>query len=66
MAIALCFGSSAVLAAEADSNNTVVPAAAYHIYAGSTHAHTSNTWSHEDHFINAKKEPGEAKCREQC
>src|SRR5215510_4306871 len=26
------------------------PAAEYHIYAGSTHAHTSDTWSHGDQF----------------
>src|SRR5215510_3230462 len=26
------------------------PAAEYHIYAGSTHAHTEYTWSHGDQF----------------
>ena len=42
-------------------DNADLPAPAYHIYAGSTHAHTSNTWSHGDHFINVKKEGGEQK-----
>jgi len=27
------------------------PAAEYHIYAGSTHAHTAYTWSHGDQFV---------------
>ena len=48
-------------AADVLSGNADLPAPAYHIYTGSTHAHTSNTWSHGDHFINVKKEAGEAK-----
>jgi hypothetical protein len=48
-------------AAEADFKGVELPAPEYQIYAGSTHAHTSNTWSHGDHFINAKKEKGESK-----
>jgi hypothetical protein len=48
-------------AAEPDSDSIELPAAAYQIYAGSTHAHTSNTWSHGDHFIKAKKENDEGK-----
>src|SRR6185295_5554829 len=43
------------------SSESDLPAPAYHIYAGSTHAHTSNTWSHGDHFVNAKKDAGESK-----
>src|SRR5579871_3140451 len=31
------------------------PASAYHIYVGSTHAHTSNTWSHGEQFLSAKE-----------
>ena len=31
----------------------------YHIYAGNTHSHTSNTWSHGDQFIQAKTESSE-------
>lgn len=27
------------------------PAAEYHLYAGSTHAHTENTWSHGEQFV---------------
>jgi len=38
-----------------------LPAAAFHIYSGNTHAHTSNTWSHGDQFINTKKEADEPK-----
>jgi len=49
------------LLAELRSAEPDLPAAAYHIYSGNTHAHTSNSWSHGDHFINAKKEPGEPK-----
>ena len=43
------------------SSESDLPAPGYRIYAGSTHAHTSNTWSHGDHFVNAKKEAGESK-----
>src|SRR5438445_8724909 len=38
-----------------------LPAAAFHIYSGNTLAHTSNTWSHGDHFIKAAKEADEPK-----
>lgn len=34
------------------------PAPVYHIYAGSTHAHTEFTWSHGEQFMKAKPEPG--------
>src|SRR3954471_25036260 len=34
---------------------------AYHIYAGSTHAHTAFTWSHGDQWVNNKPAPGEKK-----
>lgn len=44
-----------------EKNSTDLPAAKFHIYSGSTHAHTSNSWSHGDQFINAKKEAGEPK-----
>src|SRR6478609_6042960 len=39
------------------------PAAAtvYHIYAGSTHAHTSFTWSHGDQYVKQNPAPGEKK-----
>jgi hypothetical protein len=33
----------------------------YHIYAGSTHAHTAFTWSHGDQWVNNKPAPGEKK-----
>lgn len=33
----------------------------YHIYAGSTHAHTSFTWSHGDQYEKQKPAPGEKK-----
>jgi hypothetical protein len=33
----------------------------YHIYAGSTHAHTSFTWSHGDQWVANKAQPGEKK-----
>ena len=33
----------------------------YHIYSGSTHAHTAYTWSHGEQFINTKEEKGEEK-----
>src|SRR5215469_7258179 len=32
----------------------------YHIYAGNTHSHTTNTWSHGEQWINSKSDPGEA------
>jgi hypothetical protein len=50
------FASAETVSAASD-----LPAAAFRIYSGNTHAHTSNTWSHGDHFINAKKEAGEPK-----
>lgn len=37
------------------------PPTAYHIYAGSTHAHTVYTWSHGDQFVKAQAEEGEKK-----
>jgi len=46
-----CVFGAAVQAAE-----TNVPASAYHIYAGSTHAHTSFTSSHGAQFMKAKGE----------
>jgi hypothetical protein len=46
----LLFSSSSHAAdvplAEIVSPQTDLPAAAYRIYSGNTHAHTSNTWSH--------------------
>ncbi len=39
------------------AENADAPAPAYNIYAGSTHAHTSYTWSHGEQF--AKKDCGE-------
>src|SRR4051812_29957435 len=33
----------------------------YHIYAGSTHAHTSFTWSHGDQYVQQKPAAGEKK-----
>jgi hypothetical protein len=55
-------GFSARGAAEAGAGTAseIVPGAAYHIYAGNTHAHTSNTWSHGVQWAAAKSEPGEA------
>jgi hypothetical protein len=40
---------------------TSVPSPQYHIYAGNTHSHTSNTWSHGEQFIPAKQESGAKK-----
>lgn len=48
-------------AEEARPGDESPPAPEFHIYSGNTHAHTSNTWSHGDHFINAKKQRNEAK-----
>jgi len=48
-------------AAEAATNKSDVPAPEYQIYTGNTHAHTAHTWSHGDHFINEKADPGEKK-----
>jgi hypothetical protein len=49
------------LAATAGSapGQTGAPLPQYHIYAGNTHSHTSNTWSHGDQFIQAKTESSE-------
>src|ERR1035438_723547 len=49
------------LAATAGSaqDQTGAPLPQYHIYAGNTHSHTSNTWSHGDQFIQAKTESSE-------
>ena len=40
-----------------------LPLSAYHVYMGNTHAHTSHTWSHGDHFEkdNGPAEPEGAK-----
>lgn len=40
---------------------TSAPSPQYHIYAGNTHSHTSNTWSHGDQYVKAKPENGEKK-----
>ena len=49
------FFTTEVLAAPA----TQPAAPAYHIYAGSTHAHTEFSWSHGEQWVNAKPEAGE-------
>jgi len=55
---AWCRAAEAPLAGPAQAD---VPAPAFRIYSGNTHAHTSNTWSHGDHFIKAAREAGEEK-----
>src|SRR5690349_14375566 len=40
---------------------TNIPCPEYHIYTGSTHAHTANTWSHGEQFAKADKENAEEK-----
>jgi hypothetical protein len=40
---------------------TATPSAEFRIYAGSTHAHTSYTWSHGEQWVNAKPEEGKTK-----
>ena len=45
-----------VCAAGAGANEPV-----YRIYAGNTHSHTSNTWSHGDHYLKAP--PGASKAK---
>src|SRR5882724_10715962 len=52
------------IAAGADESRnapTNSPVPRYHIYAGSTHAHTAYSWSHGDQFINTKQDSGEEK-----
>jgi hypothetical protein len=56
LALALCASHAVAAFGAAD-----LPVSAYHIYVGSTHAHTSNTWSHGEHFVSAK---GKAKGKE--
>jgi hypothetical protein len=48
-----------VVSLSAAAAQTNLPGAEYHIYVGSTHAHTAYTWSHGEQFVNAKKEDGE-------
>ncbi len=38
---------------------TNLPCPEFHIYAGNTHSHTANTWSHGEQFVKADKEDGE-------
>ena len=38
-----------------------VPLPQYHIYAGNTHSHTANTWSHGEQYAKAKLEEGTSK-----
>jgi hypothetical protein len=35
----------------------------YQIYAGNTHSHTANTWSHGEQYAKATAEPGEGKAK---
>lgn len=56
---------SILLVAVVSHAQTNLPLSAYHIYAGSTHAHTAFTWSHGDQFEkgkaasdDAEKQPG--------
>ena len=37
-------------AVSAAPDQSRIPLPQYHIYAGSTHAHTTNTWSHGEHY----------------
>src|SRR5712691_4705505 len=55
--------SAAILCGADESRNapTNSPVPRYHIYAGSTHAHTAYSWSHGDQFINTKQDAGEEK-----
>lgn len=57
-------GLAAILSCLADNGGRALGEAAaplpqYHIYAGSTHAHTANTWSHGDQYAKAKAEESE-------
>jgi hypothetical protein len=46
-----------VFAFASHATETNLPASAYHIYAGSTHAHTSYTWSHGAQFDDGHDKP---------
>jgi hypothetical protein len=56
----LCFTSWAIAEPSLPATNPAAPAA-YHLYAGNTHSHTTFTWSHGDQWVNAKPQPGEKK-----
>jgi hypothetical protein len=43
------------------SGQTNAPLPQYHIYAGNTHSHTVNTWSHGEQYAKAPPESGEGK-----
>ena len=54
-----CFLVFLFLAADLVAAEQVnAPSSAYHIYAGSTHAHTVYTWSHGEQFVSAKEQKG--------
>ena len=46
---------AAVLRGQTPQGDDAVPGSEYHIYRGSTHAHTSYTWSHGDQWVPATK-----------
>ena len=43
------------------TGQTNAPLPEYHIYAGNTHSHTVNTWSHGEQYVKAVPESGETK-----
>jgi hypothetical protein len=53
-----CWAADAY-SAGAGEPETDLPGKEYHIYAGSTHAHTVYTWSHGEQFANSKTEQAE-------
>jgi hypothetical protein len=59
IATVLCGVAAGADAPRTEATNS--PSSRYHIYAGSTHAHTAYSWSHGDQFINAKQDAGEEK-----
>ncbi len=55
VAVSLAFAAGSAI------GQTSVSLPQYHIYAGNTHSHTSNTWSHGEQFDKAAPEPGDGK-----
>ena len=48
-----------ILGARKIAAQTNLPCPEFHIYAGNTHSHTENTWSHGEQFEKVDKEDGE-------
>jgi hypothetical protein len=57
--VATLGGLAAAASAAPGQSNTLLPQ--YHIYAGNTHSHTTNTWSHGEHYGTPAPTAGAAK-----